>query len=164
MSAQLQTLSLSRLGRLRRQEFVEQHLLRLICLGLVALSLAGLLYLTQASAVTTTTYEIQELQQREQRLLRERDRLRAQIAVATQPQIVRERALALGFEPTQPGDLLPVTEAPVLAQQPSRTVPIAEQSPGTLELVLAEASEWLQDTMGLLPATRQVEAGSAEQQ
>lgn len=163
MSAQLQTLSLSRLSRLRRQELIEQHLLRLICLGLVALSLAGLLYLTQASAVTTTTYEIQELQQREQRLLRKRDRLRAKIAADTQPQILRDQALALGFESTPPSEFLPVIETPVLAQQPRRAIPLAEQPPGPLEHALTEASEWFQDTMGLLPAPRQVEAGAVEQ-
>lgn len=117
MSAQLQThlqtLPLSRLSRLRRQELIQRHVLRLICLGIAVLSLAGLLYLTQRSAVTTTTYEIQELQLEKERLQRKRDRLRADIARLTAPERVSTRAEALGFEPAHPTEFLAINMATI---------------------------------------------------
>lgn len=160
MSAQLQTLSLSRLSRLRRQELVERHLLRLACLGVVVLSLAGLLYLTQASAVTTTSFQIQELQREKQRLQRERDRLRAEIAVATSPERVKARAYALGFRPVPPSEFLAVTELPVMAQRAPESSPVM-RPPGPIEELLTQAGHWLQAAMTLLPAPQQVEAGPA---
>ncbi|MFQ5854497.1 MAG: septum formation initiator family protein [Anaerolineae bacterium] len=162
MPAQLQTLSLSRLGRLRRQELVKRHVLRLICFGLVALSLAGLLYLTQASSVTTTTYEIQELQNEIQRLQRRRDRLRAEIAELTAPEHIEARAHALGFRASPPAEFLVVTEVPMMAQRPAMTSP-PEKTATPLETLLARASTWVQTAMSLLPAPRQVEAGPAHQ-
>jgi len=185
MPAQTQTLSLSRFSRLRRQELVERRALRLIFLGLVILSLAGLLYLTQASAVTTTTYEIQELQRQKQRLQRRRDHLRAEIAALTLPENVEARARALGFRAAPPAEFLAVTEVPVLAlssagvmaQQSSvpstrlRTGPSTRlkteasppesRPPAPLETLLSRTSNWLQIAMGLLPAPQQVEAGAA---
>ncbi len=160
MSAQLQTLSLSRLSRLRRQEIVERHMLRLIILGLVVLSLAGLLYLTQASAVTTTTYEIQELQQKKERLQRRRDRLRADIAALTRPERVKARAEELGFRPADPSEFLAVSKVPVVAQAP----PISpeKQPHSAAESFLMRVSTWLQASASVFPAPQQVEAGSAE--
>lgn len=162
MPAQLQTLSLSRLSRLRRQELIERRVLRLIFLGLVVLSLAGLLYLTQASAVTTTTYEIQELQRDRERLLRRRDRLRAEIAVLTSPENVKARAQALGFRAAPPAEFLAIgrwADGPpsAISHQPSA---IGYQP---LEALLSRASTWLQGAMNLLPAPQQVEAGTAHQ-
>jgi cell division protein FtsL len=177
MPAQTQTLSLARFSRLRRQELVERRALRLIFLGLVILSLAGLLYLTQASAVTTTTYEIQELQRQKQRLQRRRDHLRAEIAALTSPERVEARARALGFRAAPPAEFLAVTEVPVLAlssasvmtQQssvpPTRlgtdASPPESRPPAPLETFLSRTSNWLQIAMGLLPAPQQVEAGAA---
>ncbi len=191
MPAQLQTLSLSRLSRLRRQELIERRVLRLIFLGLVVLSLAGLLYLTQASAVTTTTYEIQELQHERERLLRGRDRLRAEIAVLTSPENVEARAQALGFRAAPPAEFLVVTEVPIqqmadgrwsvsplVVWSSSHSIDLSTRLPdyGTtrppdhpaigyqpLETLLTRASTWLQGAMSLLPAPQQVEAGSAHQ-
>ncbi|MFQ5595009.1 MAG: hypothetical protein ACE5HA_12760 [Anaerolineae bacterium] len=161
MPAQLQTLSLLRLGRLRRQELVERHVLRLIFLGLVILSLAGLLYLTQASAVTTANYEIQELQREKQRLQRERDRLRAEIAALTSPQSVEARAQTLGFRASPPAEFLVVNEVPIMARQLSVPSP-PESMPAPLEMLLTRTSVWLQTAIGLLPAPQRAEAGSAE--
>lgn len=161
MPAQLQTLSLSRLSRLRRQELVERRVLRLIFLGLVVLSLAGLLYLTQASAVTTANYEIQELQREKQRLQRERDRLRADIAALTSPQYVEARAQALGFRTLPPAEFLVVTEVPIVAQQLPVTSP-SKSPPAPLEMLLTRTSVWLQTAIGLLPAPQPVEAGPAQ--
>lgn len=186
MPAQLQTLSLSRLNRLRRQELVQRHVLRLIFLGLVAVSLAGLLYLTQASAVTTTTYEIQELQSEIQRLQRRRDRLRADIAVLTSPAYVEARARALGFRTLRPTEFLVITDVPgpalssakVVARRslmPSTleraqgsaghgtgTAPL-ERPPAPLERLLARTSSWLKTVASVLPAPRRVEAGPVHQ-
>lgn len=170
MPAQLQTLSLSRLSRLRRQELVERRVLRLIFLGLVVLSLAGLLYLTQASAVTTTDYEIQELQHEKQRLQRERDRLRAEIAVLTLPDNVEARAQALGFRASPPAEFLVVNEVPIMAQRsPTSSSGLRartsspERPPAPLETLLTRTSTWLQTAIRLLPAPQQAEAGSARQ-
>lgn len=160
MSARLQTLSISRLNRLRQQELVGRHVLRLIFLGLTVLSLAGLLYLTQASAVTTTTYEIEELQNERQRLQREADRLRAEIAMLTTPEQIRERALALGFQPAQPADFLAVAEIPAV----ERPVQLADEvaHPATpFDVLVNHANNWLHAVVGLMPATSPVEAGPA---
>ncbi len=159
MSAQLETLS--RLSRLRRQELVERRVLRLIFLGLVVLSLAGLLYLTQASAVTTATYEIQELQRQAQRLERRRDRLRADIARLTSPENVQARARALGFRASPPAEFLVVTEVPIMVQRPPMT-PLPDRPPAPLEVLLSRTSNWLQTAMSLLPAPQRVEAGPAK--
>lgn len=161
MPAQLQTLSLARLGRLRRQELVERRVLRLIFLGLVVLSLAGLLYLTQASAVTTANYEIQELQREKQRLQRERDRLRADIAALTSPQYVEARAQALGFRASPPAEFLVIHEVPIVARQLAVTSP-SESTPAPVEIFLTRTSVWLQTAIGLLPAPQRVEAGPAQ--
>lgn len=162
MPAQLQTVSLSRLSRLRRQELVERRVLRLVFLGLLVLSLAGLLYLTQASAVTTLSYEIQELQRDKQRLKRERDRIRAEIAVLTSPERVEARARALGFRALPPAEFLAVTEVPIVAKRLPSTSP-PEEPPAPLETLLARTSTWLQTAVGLLPAPQRVEAGPADQ-
>jgi hypothetical protein len=129
--AYLQTLPLSRWlvtehSRLRRQELIRRHVLRLICLGIAILSLAGLLYLTQRSAVTTTTYEIQELQLEKVRLQRERDLLRADVARLTAPERVRARAEALGFEPAHPTEFVAIN---MPAAPRARTAAITEQAP-----------------------------------
>ncbi len=159
MSAQLQTLS--RLSRLRRQELVERRVLRLIFLGLVVLSLAGLLYLTQASAVTTANYEIQELQRDKLRLQRKRDRLRAENAALTSPPYVEARAEALGFRAVPAAEFLVVNEVPILAQRSPTTSP-PESTPAPLETLLTRTSVWLQTAIGLLPAPQRVEAGPAQ--
>ncbi|MBS1252456.1 MAG: Cell division protein FtsL [Anaerolineales bacterium] len=160
MPAQLQTLSLSRLSRLRRQELVERNVLRLICLGLVAVSLAGLLYLTQASAATTLYYEIQELRQDKERLQRTRDRLRGDVAALTAPKRVKSLAQDLGFQSTPHTEFLPGIKTPVVVQQPPPTVPA--DSPPAIERLLARTSGWLQGALSVLPPPQQVEAGLAD--
>jgi cell division protein FtsL len=118
-------------SRLRRQELIQRHVLRLICLGIAILSLAGLLYLTQRSALTTTTYEIQELQLEKQRLQRQRDRLRADIARLTAPERVRARAEALGFEPAQPAEFLAIN-LPTPPAQPGPPAPVPNSVEGPI--------------------------------
>jgi cell division protein FtsL len=161
MPAQVQTLSLSRFSRLRRQELIERRVLRLIVLGLMALSLAGLLYLTQASAVTTTTYRIRELQAEKQRLQRERDRLRADIAVLAAPEVVQEKARKLGFRPALPSEFLLVREIPVMARQSPATSPTDRTFPSLLDSLLARTENLLRMAMSLLPEPAQAEAGPA---
>ncbi len=117
MTATLQTLSLGSLRRLRRHDVVERHALKLVFCGLLALSLAGLLYLTQYSALVATRYQIQELQQEKQRLQRERDRLRAEIAAFTSPERVKARAQALGFQTPEQVDYLPIEQLPARVRQ-----------------------------------------------
>lgn len=160
MPTHLQTLSLSHLSRLRQQEFVERHALRVVFLGIVVLSLAGLLYLTQASAVTTTTYEIQELQDKKQRLQRKRDRLQGEIAGFTSPERIRSRAQALGFRMSPPDEFLTVTKTPVVAQR-SPIITATQAPPSRLETLLTQTSHWLHTAVTLLPAPQKVEAGSA---
>jgi hypothetical protein len=161
MPARLQSLSVARLNRLRQQELVGRRALRLIFLGLAFLSTAGLLYLTQASAVTTTTYEIEELQAEKERLQREADRLRAEIAMLTAPDNMRERALVLGFYPSSPANFLSVAEIPSI----ERAIPVAaveDTPPTSLQMFIAQANDWLQFAVSFVPAPAQVEAGSAE--
>lgn len=162
MPAKPQMLPVSRLSRLRREEFVERHLLRLIFLGLVVLSLAGLLYLTQASAVTKTYYEIQDLLEEKEHKLRRRDELREDIAELTEPESVAQRARERGFRPAGPPELVAVPKIPVVAQQPLDASP-SESSSATAERLLTQASNWLQTAISLLPAPQQVEAGSVNQ-
>ena len=117
MTATLEALSLGNLKRLRRHDVVERHALKLVFLGLLALSLAGLLHLTQYSTLVATRYEIQELQREKQRLQRERDRLRAQIAVYTAPERIKARAQALGFQAPEQVDYLSIDRLPVRVRQ-----------------------------------------------
>lgn len=117
MTATFQALSLRSLRRLRHHEVVERHALKLVFLGLLALSLAGLLYLTQYSTLVATRYQIQELQQEKQRLQRERDRLRAEIAVYTNPERIKARAQALGFQVPTQVDYLSIDHLPVQVQR-----------------------------------------------
>lgn len=162
MPVQLQTLSFNDIRPTirKQQELIERHALRLICLGIATLSLAGLLYLTQASAITTTTYEIQELQRKQQRLQRTRDRLRAEIAALTSPEHVKAQARALGFRESSPAEFLAVNEIPMVVQQSLASTP-EEGPPAPLEVLLTRTSHWLRTAMTLLPAPQQVEAGPA---
>ncbi len=145
MPANFQALTLTNLSRLRRQDVVERYALQLVCFGLLVLSLAGLLYLTQASALVTTMYQIEELQQEKQRLQRERDRLRAEIARHTTPERIKVRAQELGFESPAQVEYLAIEKLPVPVRKPGRGDPIPEgpelrglsSVPGVLERLLA---------------------------
>ncbi len=88
-------------------------------------SLVGWLYLTQASAVTATSYRIDELRLELDQIKNENATLTLEIAQLSALSRIEARARALGFEPTTDVRYLPVTNypMPVEPEKPISGVP-----------------------------------------
>ncbi len=82
---------------------------------LATFSLVGWLYLTQASAVTATTYRIDELRLELDHINNQNAALVLEIAQFESLSRVERRALELGLRPTQNVRYLPVSSYPVSA-------------------------------------------------
>lgn len=80
---------------------------------LATFSLVGWLYLTQASAVTTTTYRIDELRLELNQINNQNAILSLEIAQWESLSHIEKRALELGLRPTQNIRYLPVSNYPV---------------------------------------------------
>lgn len=80
---------------------------------LATFSLVGWLYLTQASAVTTTTYRIDELRLELNQINNQNALLSLGIAQFESLSHIEKRALELGLRPTQNVRYLPVSNYPV---------------------------------------------------
>lgn len=77
----------------------DARLLGLVIAGMIVFSLASILYLSQASYVTSTSYRIQELEKELQVLQRIKARRMQELTEATAPARLEARAIALGFGP-----------------------------------------------------------------
>ncbi len=80
---------------------------------LATFSLVGWLYLSQASAVTTTSYRIDELRVELDQLKNQNASLSLEIAELEALSRVEARARDIGFEPTTGFEYLPVTHYPM---------------------------------------------------
>ena len=116
---------------------------------LATFSLVGWLYLTQASAVTTTSYRIDELRLEIDQIENQNAVLALEIAELEALPHVESRARELGFEPTTSVRYLPVVDYPVNVDE---TAPVRTE----LELALSNAgahvvepasSSWWIDTL-----------------
>ncbi len=87
-----------------------------VVLILAVLSLVGWLYLTQASAVTTTSYQIDEMRMELDHIKNQNAALILEIAELQALSRVEKRALELGFQPTDEVRYLPINNFPVTAE------------------------------------------------
>lgn len=78
---------------------VDARLLGLMVAGLIVFSLASVLYLSQASYVTTTSRRIQELDKKLQDLQHLKARRMQELAEMTAPARLDDRVKALGYGP-----------------------------------------------------------------
>ncbi len=83
---------------------------------LATFSLVGWLYLTQASAVTATSYRIDELRMELDQLKNQNATLTLEIAELEALSRVEARARQLGFQPAANLQYLPVTNYPALLE------------------------------------------------
>lgn len=81
---------------------------------LTTISLVGWLYLTQASAVTTTSYRIDELRMELDHVKNQNAALIVEIAELEALSRVEQRALELGFQPVDDVEYLAVADYPLL--------------------------------------------------
>lgn len=84
---------------------------------LATFSVVGWLYLTQASAVTTTTYRIDELRLELDQINNQSTILALEIAQFESLSYIEKRALELGLRPTQSVRYLSVSNYPVSLEQ-----------------------------------------------
>lgn len=98
-------------------------------LGLVLLlalvSLVGWLYVTQASAVTTTSYRIDEFRMELDHIKNQNAALIMEIAELEALSRVEKRALALGFQPVKEVRYISVDNYPAALQRDGGTLPAA---------------------------------------
>ena len=107
---------------------------------LATFSLVGWLYLTQASAVTTTSYRIDELRLELDQLKNQNAALALEIAQLEALPRIEARARELEFEPTTNVLYLPVTDYPVSPAE--ETLPNVELI-YTHEVRTASSSWWV---------------------
>ena len=100
---------------------------------LATFSLVGWLYLTQASAVTTTTYRIDELRLELDRLRNENAALTLEIAQLEALAHVEKRAQDLGFTPTTNVRYLAVDNYPVSTEEEPKMVAYSDITVQTRE-------------------------------
>ena len=97
-----------------------------LVLILLTFSLVGWLYLGQASMITSSTLQIERLQQEIKMVNQQNAELALDIAHLESLNRIEERALALGFQPTTPTQLryLTVKNFPELVEHSVITYPI----------------------------------------
>ena len=105
---------------------------------LATFSLVGWLYLTQASAVTATSYRIDELRLELDQIEKQNAALKLEIARLEALPHIESRARELGFEPTTNVRYLPVSNYPMPTkddlQEPYTIISIPDQSDSIGEL------------------------------
>jgi hypothetical protein len=120
---------------------------------LVVMVLGGL-YLTVASRAAAAGRDLQALEARKTALTLENQQLRAELANLRSVDRLVKRALALGFQPAQPGQIeyLAVNDYPYAAQTapPPRAAAVAPMP----ENSLAQLSNWLANMLQGLMAAR----------
>jgi hypothetical protein len=111
---------------------------------LATFSLVGWLYLSQASAVTATSYRIDELRFELDRVDKENAVLTLEIAQLEALPRIEARARELGFEPTTNVRYLPVDSYPMPAETRSRNSDVFIQASYELQPYSAEidAAPW----------------------
>lgn len=108
---------------------------------LATFSLVGWLYLTQASAVTTTSYRIDELRLELDQLKNQNAALALEIAQLEALPRIETRAHELGFGPTSDVRYLTVSNYPVSSEEESQ---MGSDIPYPGEVQLAPAPWWVE--------------------
>lgn len=105
----------------------QTQILAALSIGLLVLLVVGGLYLTVASRAGNAGRDLQEYEARKSELIRENDRLRAQLAELRTMTRMANRALELGFAPAQPGQVryVAVPDYPYSAAPPAAEAPEA---------------------------------------
>lgn len=104
-----------------------------LVLILAILSLVGWLYLTQASAVTTTSYQIDELRIELDHLKNQNAALILEIAELQALARVEKRALQLGFQPVDEVEYISIDNFPAIAaatETPQTSAPVENSVDG----------------------------------
>jgi hypothetical protein len=111
---------------------------------LATFSLVGWLYLTQASAVTTASYRIDELRMELDRLKNQNAALTLEIAQLEALSHVEKRARELGFTPTTDVRYLVVDNYPVSSEEEEERLAYSDNSIETRENAsqLEQPVEW----------------------
>lgn len=125
----------------------QTQLLAALSIGLMVVLVVGGLYLAVASRAGNAGRDLQDAEDRKAELLRENDRLRAQLADLRSMDRLAGRALALGFIPAQPENVhyiaVPDFPYPELAQ-PAAPVATAQVT------TPASPMDWLTRTLQAL--------------
>jgi hypothetical protein len=121
---------------------------------LLVVMVIGGLYLTVASRAAAAGRDLQRLEVRKTALALETDRLRARLAELRSVDRLVQRALVLGFQPAQPGQIeyLAVNDYPYAAQ--TSAPPRAAEVPAMPENSLAQLSDWVANMLQGLMAAR----------
>lgn len=115
-----------------------------VLLILAIFSLVGWLYLTQASAVTTTTYQIDELRLELDHLRNQNAVLTLEIAQLESLANIEQRAWQLGLKPTTNVRYLPVSNYPVSVEKKlSATHPAQLERDEFTQLTTLKANWWV---------------------
>lgn len=122
----------------------QTQMLAALSIGLMVVLVVGGLYLAVASRAGNAGRDLQDAEARKTELLRENDRLRAQLADLRSMTRLANRALALGFIPAQPDQVhyiaVPDYPYPELAQPAAPAVTAVAASP-------ASPVDWLTRTL-----------------
>jgi hypothetical protein len=115
---------------------------------LATFSLVGWLYLTQASAVTATSYRIDQLRLELDQIKNQNAALTLEIAQLEALNRIETRARELGFAPTTNVRYLPVANYP-MPLEPEQSVSVGGQSRSNLEANKTEfdPAVWWTDTL-----------------
>jgi len=116
-----------------------------LLLILVTFSLVGWLYLGQASVITSSTLQIEKLQQDIELINQQNAELALEIAELESLTRVEESARALGFAPTDPAVIryLPVDDYPTTAQTGLILIPNPPQSEAVWQLWIDNFAAWV---------------------
>ncbi|MGQ0605113.1 MAG: hypothetical protein ACT4QE_25830 [Anaerolineales bacterium] len=118
----------------------QTQILAALSIGLLILLVVGGLYLAVASRAGNAGRDLQNLETRKAELLRENDRMRAQLADLRSMNRMAARALELGFAPANPQQLLYV-------QVPDYPHPVTPNVTPATAVASNASSDWLTTTL-----------------
>lgn len=133
----------------------------LAALGIVLAAIIGALYLSQVASFATTNRQIEGLLEERDRLERDNERLRAEIATLRTLQFLELRARDMGFRPATAADIEYLL---VPGYNPDRSVTVVELGEQTQLLPVYDETflGWLQQQWDLL--RRQLEGFGMRQE
>jgi len=117
-----------------------------LSIALLVVLVIGGLYLAVASRAGNAGRDLQRLEIRKAELMRQNDRLRAELADLRELNRMALRALALGFVPATPDQVRYVA----VNNYPTQTLALAETSVATQVAVQPSTLEWLTSTLQAL--------------
>jgi hypothetical protein len=111
-----------------------------LSISLLILLVVGGLYLAVASRAGNAGRDLQNFEARKAELIRENDRLRAQLADLRSMNRMAARALELGFAPANPNQIQYV-------HVPDYPYPLAQAAPTVSAEAVAAANDWWANTL-----------------